>query len=160
MNIIMNMIFDGNEDVVAIWHVTFCYGIPCISWEYFMDKFMPWLLKMANLCQTLISRRAASVIIRTASRIAAKNSKLSGSLLTVYLELCQDPDITIRKDTLTNLCTLLQDIDEISADNDFFPEVFFLYSISQTTKKDNSMYERFKLCIQSTRYDCDYRKPS
>ena len=78
---------------------------------------------MANLTQTLTTRRAASKIIRAGAHTAAKLSSFNGNLLQGYMELCQDPDISIRKDTLQDLATVLNDVDSQTADEDFFPEV-------------------------------------
>ncbi len=90
---------------------------------------------MAVLTQTLTNRLVASKIIRAASHIAAQQGLLSENLLQCYLELCQDPDISIRKNTLIDLSGLLRDVTPKSAELDFFPEVSTFYSLRTSEKK-------------------------
>ena len=104
----------------------FCYGLVNIPWEVFSEKLLPRILKMADLTNTLISRRAASEIIRAGSLVAAKKGILTGGLLQAYLELCQDADTCVTKETLAHLKTLLHDVTEESANADFFPEVLLV----------------------------------
>jgi len=90
---------------------------------------------MADLCETSISRHAATKIIRAAAHIAAKTDLLTGKLLQNYLVLCQDPDIFISRETLTELSDMLKIVPIESAETEFFPEVNY------GSKLDSELYE-------------------
>jgi hypothetical protein len=91
-----------------------------------MEKFYPWLVKMAYLCQTSVSRHAATRIIRAAAHMAAKSNVLTDELLQSYLVLCQDPDISISRETLSELSVILKAVPIKSAEIEFFPEVTYV----------------------------------
>ena len=78
---------------------------------------------MADLSHTLVSRHAAARIIMAATNLAAEHNILNGALLQAYLELCQDADLTIRKQFLLDARSLLGRVDAETAESTFFPEV-------------------------------------
>jgi hypothetical protein len=89
----------------------------------FLSKFLPEILKLADLSHTGVTRHAAAQIIIAASNLAVAKKCLSGSLLNAYQALCQDTDSIIRKDFLTNINFILKKVDPKQAETEFFEEV-------------------------------------
>jgi len=108
-----------------MWYIPFNFGIQCIQWKVFLDKFLPPVLKLADLNHTSVTRHAAAQIVIASANLAANNKCLEGVLLHAYQGLCQDTDIIIRKDTLTNINAILKKVDPKTAEALFFEDVFF-----------------------------------
>lgn len=122
------MIYEGNDEVVSTWDSPFVLGIPCIPWNTFVDKFLPPAVKMAGLTCTMTSRCAGARILRAAAHVAAKNGRLEGTLLHSYLALCEDPVISIRRESLEDLRVLISQLPLEVAASHFFPEVSSRYN--------------------------------
>lgn len=82
-------------------------GIQALAWKAYTEKFMPSILKMADLKHTSVSRFGAANIIAATTNYAAENKLLTESLLQTFLHLCEDPDIVIRKSMLSYYHILL-----------------------------------------------------
>ena len=71
-------------------------GIQALAWKAYTEKFMPSILKMADLKHTSVSRFGAANIIAATTNYAAENNLLTESLLQTFIHLCEDPDIIRR----------------------------------------------------------------
>jgi len=94
-----------------------------MDWQSFVDRHLAKVLKMAGLESTCVSRNAAAQIITAASIMAAEKKQFETLLFHHYLDLCQDSDISIRKNTLSNLKFLFQKIEPSEVERLFFSEL-------------------------------------
>lgn len=76
------------------------------------------------MCQTAISRQVGTRIIREAAYIAVQNNNFNDKIMQAYFEIAQDPDITIKHDTLAHINFLLKEVTIEFAEKEFFPEVY------------------------------------
>ena len=85
-------------------------------------------MKMVKLTCTTTSRIAGSYIIQATSNYAAKEGCFDGDLLQTYLSLCENPDVTIQKESILNLNAVLKSLSPEIATSTIFPEVNLLAS--------------------------------
>ncbi len=106
------------------WYEPFNCGIVALDWRVFLDRYLPAVLKLAGLSHTPVTRHAASQIIVAATNFSVSNHTPNKSLITAYLELCQDIDMLIRVSTLKNLQQrLLRLLDPAAVKESFAPEI-------------------------------------
>ena len=103
-----------------IWYTAFIKGIPNIPWKTYEDKFLPVIYNIGagETAEVIVSH-----FIRASSCIAAKENMLNGNLLKCYLQLLSDPNSSILRGTLSNLCELLNVITPELAEKEFLPRV-------------------------------------
>jgi hypothetical protein len=108
---------------VKRWSSVFCQGLPLLNWKVYTERFLPLVLKMADLSHTPVSRMAAAHIIAATVNIEVEHDKVSSTVLQAYLALCQDTSLAIRKDMLANLHILLPKVRNESDLETLFTEV-------------------------------------
>ena len=123
MSVVFNVIYNGSEGEVNTWYPVFCVGLPLMSWELFIEKFLPLLLTMASLESTFVNRNAAVHILAAAALISAEKNEFEKNIYHHYMQLCQDTDIVIKKVALNNLKFIIPKVKPSEVEKLFFGEV-------------------------------------
>jgi len=123
IGVIYNAIDNGSEETVNLWYPVFCVGIASMNWGCFVEKFLPKIKKMAGLGSTHVTRNAAGNVLAAAAVIAAEKKELEKSLLSPFMQLCQDSNVVIRKTALNNLKYIIPNIEPSEVERLFFTEL-------------------------------------
>ena len=106
-----------------MWDPVFCSSIPLINWKLYTEKYLPLILKMADMNHTIVTRRAAANILASSLNESAENHLPTKNLLNAFISLCQDTDMRMRKSMLKNYHILLNVLKDRYLEAQFFSEV-------------------------------------